>query len=79
MPLFDRLKTALQGDVLSSRFGRDRYATDASFYQIMPAGVALPRSSADLQATLAIAREEGGTVTARAAEPRNPARPSGAG
>jgi FAD/FMN-containing dehydrogenase len=65
MPLFDRLKTALQGDVLASRFDRGRYATDASFYQIMPAGVVLPKSAADLQATLAIARDEGVTVTAR--------------
>jgi FAD/FMN-containing dehydrogenase/Fe-S oxidoreductase len=65
MPLFDRLKTALEGEVLSSRFDRGRYATDASFYQIMPAGVVLPKSAADLQATLAIAREEGVTVTAR--------------
>jgi FAD/FMN-containing dehydrogenase/Fe-S oxidoreductase len=65
MPLFDRLKAAMQGEVLSSRFDRGRYATDASFYQIMPAGVVLPKSAADLQAVLAIAREEGVTVTAR--------------
>ncbi len=65
MPLFDKLNTAIEGDVLSSRFDRGRYATDASFYQIMPAGVVLPKSAADLQAALAIAREEGVTVTAR--------------
>jgi FAD/FMN-containing dehydrogenase/Fe-S oxidoreductase len=65
MPLFDRLKAAIEGEVLSSRFDRGRYATDASFYQIMPAGVVLPKSASDLGALLAIAREEGVTVTAR--------------
>jgi FAD/FMN-containing dehydrogenase/Fe-S oxidoreductase len=65
MPLFDRLKTAIKGDVLTSRFDRGRYSTDASFYQIMPAGVVLPKSADDLQAVLEIARDEGVTVTAR--------------
>src|SRR5687767_11293514 len=65
MPLLDRLKTALQGDVLTSRFDRGRYSTDASFYQIMPAGVVLPKSADDLAAVVEIAREEGVTVTAR--------------
>jgi FAD/FMN-containing dehydrogenase/Fe-S oxidoreductase len=65
MRLFDRLETALEGEVLTSRFDRGRYATDASFYQIMPAGVVLPKSAADIAAVLEIAREEGVTVTAR--------------
>jgi FAD/FMN-containing dehydrogenase/Fe-S oxidoreductase len=63
--LFHKLGRALQGEVLTSSFDRARYATDASFYQIMPAGVVLPKTAEDLTATLAIAREEGLTVTAR--------------
>jgi FAD/FMN-containing dehydrogenase len=46
-------------------FSRGRYATDASFYQIMPVGVALPRDRGELAAALAIAREEGVAVTPR--------------
>ncbi len=63
--LFDRLAAEIQGEVLTSRFDRGRYATDASFYQIMPAGVVLPKSAAELKAVLQIAREENVTITAR--------------
>ena len=45
-------------------FDRARYSTDASIYQIEPMGVVLPRSDADVQAALAIAREEGVPVIA---------------
>jgi FAD/FMN-containing dehydrogenase/Fe-S oxidoreductase len=41
------------------------YATDASIYQIFPLGVVLPRDDADVEATIAIAREHGVPVTAR--------------
>ncbi|MEA2786222.1 MAG: hypothetical protein QOF71_2326, partial [Candidatus Eremiobacteraeota bacterium] len=41
------------------------YATDASIYQIMPLGVVVPRTAADVEATIAIAREHGVPVTAR--------------
>ncbi|HEY2007365.1 MAG TPA: FAD-binding and (Fe-S)-binding domain-containing protein [Rhizomicrobium sp.] len=60
-----RLKAHLAGDVLFDRFSRGRYATDASHYQMMPAGVVVPRSMDDAVAALAIAREEGVPVTAR--------------
>jgi FAD/FMN-containing dehydrogenase/Fe-S oxidoreductase len=43
------------------------YATDASIYQIFPLGVVVPRDSADVEATIAIAREHGVPVTARGA------------
>ena len=52
-----RLAEALQGEVRFDAFTRGRYATDASIYQIMPAGVVLPRSAADIAATLKIAAE----------------------
>ena len=34
----------ISGEVLFDPFNRGRYATDASFYQIMPAGVVVPRT-----------------------------------
>jgi FAD/FMN-containing dehydrogenase/Fe-S oxidoreductase len=60
-----RLKAHVAGDVLFDPFSRGRYATDASHYQMMPAGVVVPRSMDDAVAALAIAREEGVPVTAR--------------
>ncbi|MGU3359526.1 FAD-binding and (Fe-S)-binding domain-containing protein [Methylobacterium sp. M6A4_1b] len=52
-----RLAEALQGEARFDPFTRGRYATDASIYQIMPAGIVLPRSAADIAATLKIAAE----------------------
>ena len=60
-----RLRAALKGEVLFDAFSRGRYATDASIYQIDPLGVVVPRDKADVQAALAIAREEGVTVLPR--------------
>lgn len=42
--LEQRLRSDLTGDVFFDAFNRGRYATDASFYQIMPAGVVVPRT-----------------------------------
>src|SRR5438270_592940 len=39
MTLEERLTREITGQVLFDRFSRGRYATDASFYQIMPVGV----------------------------------------
>src|SRR5215475_12655132 len=63
--LASRLKREITGDVLFDRFSRGRYATDASFYQIMPAGVVVPRSMDDALAALAIARDDGRIITPR--------------
>ena len=60
-----RLKTAISGDVFFDRFNRGRYATDASFYQIMPFGVVVPRSMDEALRALAIARDDGRIVTPR--------------
>ena len=60
-----RLRASLQGEVLFDRFSRGRYATDASIYQVMPIGVVVPRSMADVEAALAIAREHEVPVLAR--------------
>ena len=60
-----RLRSNITGDVLFDRFNRGRYATDASFYQIMPAGVVVPRSTDEALRALAICRDEGQIVTPR--------------
>src|SRR3982750_3892272 len=65
MTLENRLKRETTGGVLFDRFSRGRYATDASFYQIMPLGVAVPRTTEEALAALRIARDEGVPVTAR--------------
>ena len=63
--LAQRLRGAIEGEVLFSRGDRGRYATDASIYQIEPVGVIVPRTAADVAAALAIAREQGVPVLAR--------------
>ncbi|MCP4618643.1 MAG: FAD-binding protein [Bradyrhizobium sp.] len=60
-----RLSREITGDVLFDAFNRGRYATDASFYQIMPAGVVVPRSMDEALKALAICRDEGRIVTPR--------------
>src|ERR1019366_3813703 len=60
-----RLRAELAGEVRFDRFTRGRYATDASHYQVMPVGVVLPRSIAEAERAIALAREEGVTVLPR--------------
>ncbi|MGZ4811130.1 MAG: FAD-binding and (Fe-S)-binding domain-containing protein [Terriglobales bacterium] len=62
-----RLRQALRGEVLFDPFTRGRYSTDASIYQIEPIGVALPHDTADVEAAIGIAREEGIPVLPRGA------------
>jgi FAD/FMN-containing dehydrogenase/Fe-S oxidoreductase len=60
-----RLKREISGDVWFDRFNRGRYATDASFYQIMPFGVVVPRTTDEALRAMAIARDAGRVVTPR--------------
>ena len=60
-----KLKAELTGDVMFDRFSRGRYATDASHYQMMPLGVVTPRTVAEAERALALAREEGVSVLPR--------------
>jgi FAD/FMN-containing dehydrogenase/Fe-S oxidoreductase len=60
-----KLRAAIAGDVKFDSFSRGRYANDASFYQIMPAGIVVPRTTDDALAALAIARDAGVKVTPR--------------
>ena len=63
--LANRLKAEIEGDVLFGSMDRGRYSTDASFYQIEPEGVVVPKRAEDVAAALAIAREEGVSVLPR--------------
>src|SRR5258708_15460878 len=65
MTLENRLKRETTGQVLFDQFSRGRYATDASFYQIMPAGVVVPRTMDEAARALAICRDDGRIVTPR--------------
>ncbi len=66
MPSLERRLRRISGcEVLTGRFDRGRYATDASSYQVMPQAVVLPESFAGAAETIAIAAEEGLPVTAR--------------
>ncbi|WP_029524543.1 FAD-binding and (Fe-S)-binding domain-containing protein [Polaromonas glacialis] len=49
-----RLAAETQGEVLFSGADRGRYATDASIYQVMPVGVFVPRTAADVKTALDI-------------------------
>src|SRR5438552_6362885 len=60
-----RLRAERVGDVMFDRFARGRYATDASHYQVMPLGVVAPRTIENANQAIAIARDEGVSVTAR--------------
>ncbi|MEO1532694.1 MAG: FAD-binding and (Fe-S)-binding domain-containing protein, partial [Pseudomonadota bacterium] len=60
-----RIRNAVEGEVMFDAFSRGRYATDASIYQMTPAGVVVPKGRDDLSATLALAAEEGLPVLPR--------------
>jgi FAD/FMN-containing dehydrogenase/Fe-S oxidoreductase len=60
-----RLRREITGDVLFDPFNRGRYATDASFYQIVPSGVVIPRTMDEALRALSIASDDGRIVTPR--------------
>src|SRR5579864_2754543 len=63
--LHERLSREITGDVFVDAFNRGRYATDASFYQIMPQAAAVPRTIDEALRAMAIARDAGRKVTPR--------------
>ena len=58
-PGFERLRQSLAGEIYTDEFTRGRYATDASIYQMVPHGVVVPQSLADVEATISCCREQG--------------------
>jgi FAD/FMN-containing dehydrogenase/Fe-S oxidoreductase len=66
MELLERArKLGFEGELMGDAFSRGRYSTDASFYQITPAAVALPKSAEDVRIALAAAGEAGLPLTGR--------------
>ena len=63
--LEQRLRAGGAGEILADGFSRGRYATDASHYQMMPAAVAVPRTTAEAERAVSIAVDERVSVTAR--------------
>lgn len=57
----------IDGEVDASDRTRRLYSTDASIYQVEPAGVVAPESRADVQAVVNFARERNVSVVARGA------------
>lgn len=60
-----RLAKEIEGEILSDAFSRGRYATDASFYQMMPVGVVIPKSIDDVLACLSAAKSDNFSILAR--------------
>ena len=59
------LEDAIAGEVRFDKISRALYSTDASVYQIMPAGVVIPRSQDDVVKTVELCRKHGVSITAR--------------
>ncbi|WP_422232038.1 FAD-binding and (Fe-S)-binding domain-containing protein [Methylorubrum rhodinum] len=74
-----KLAEVLQGEARFDAFTRGRYATDASIYQIMPAGVVFPRSAADIAATLRVAADHDLPVILRGGGTSQNGQPIGSG
>jgi FAD/FMN-containing dehydrogenase/Fe-S oxidoreductase len=62
-----RLRREVEGEVLFDGATRGRYSTDASIYQVEPAGVLVPRSVADVEAAIALCRQAKVPLLARGA------------
>jgi FAD/FMN-containing dehydrogenase/Fe-S oxidoreductase len=67
LPLAERLRKEVDGEIHFDAASRGRYATDASIYQVMPVGVVLPRTKEAARAALAIAVQAGVPVLPRGA------------
>ena len=66
MPVLERrLRAEITGGVLFDAFSRGRYATDASHYQVTPLGIVLPKTVAEAERVVAIARAERVSVLPR--------------
>ena len=59
------LEARVEGDVRFDEYSRQLYATDASAYEMLPVGVVLPRSTADVAGVVAYCAEEGIPVLPR--------------
>ena len=53
----DQLRQSIRGDVLDEDYSLGMYSTDASFYQIRPLAVILPKDESDVRKAVEIARK----------------------
>ena len=65
LSLRDEIAAAIEGELNFERAARLLYATDASIYQMEPAGVVFPRSTADIAAVVRICAARGIAVLPR--------------
>src|SRR3954465_2509115 len=65
--LAQRLKSAVDGEILFDAGSRGRYSTDASIYQVEPIGVVVPRTEEAARAAIAVAAEAGVPLLPRGA------------
>ncbi|MGB2975585.1 MAG: anaerobic glycerol-3-phosphate dehydrogenase subunit C [Phycisphaerae bacterium] len=63
----DALRPEVEGDVLADRFSRAAYATAACIYRIVPLAVVVPKTAADVAATVRAAGRLGVPVIPRGA------------
>ena len=61
------LAAALSGELRTDTLARVLYSTDASIYEIVPDGVAFPKSVADVATCVRLCAEHGVPLTARGA------------
>ena len=65
--LVAELRKQFRGDIRQDLASKILYSTDASIYQIEPAGVLIPRTPEDLQVAVELAARHRVPVTARGA------------
>src|SRR5437660_5845513 len=63
----DDLKGLIKGELLFDELSRTLYSTDASIFQVRPAGVVVPRDEEDVQALVRYAAEHGVSLVPRGA------------
>jgi FAD/FMN-containing dehydrogenase len=64
---FQELRAQVVGEVRTDTFSRVLYSTDASIYRVMPQGVLIPQTVADVQTAVALARSAGMPILPRTA------------
>ncbi|MFH1129614.1 MAG: FAD-linked oxidase C-terminal domain-containing protein [Patescibacteria group bacterium] len=63
----EEFKKEFEGDILTQRFWREIYSTDASLYKFVPELIVLPKTKNDIQQTVKFAKENQIGITCRTA------------
>jgi len=61
----EKFKHEIEGDILTERFWREIYSTDASIYKFVPEMIVLPKTKEDIQKTVKFARKNKLSITCR--------------